>query len=313
LRRAIVAIVLTTAALAAAGASAANVVGEAVQKLHLSPQQLLSLRDTLGNFGRGAAVEAAGENLFVLRDTATMAYTGEFALRVLPDTSLELDRVSGPATIESANTLLISLRLNARSRAQAMAALSNSQVAAQTGLPEPSLPAISLTGANAAGSLMATRAVFFADGSGWVRTLRAPSLPAGAAPSPMRLADRYVSAIRSDGTHAWRDSTIEIDSDVQLRLADLDTRTRCAPGTLCHPHGPAASPSCIHFIRWGPQTIAAVPPSLLAQLAPPPPVVIAPTAPEETPPAPAQETTSPPAATAPAEAAPTAPEISQPH
>jgi hypothetical protein len=310
LRSAIVAVVLTIAALAATGASAANVVGEAVQKLHLSPQQLLSLRDTLGNFGRGAAVEASGENLFVLRDTATMAYAGEFALRELPDSSLELDRVSGPATLDSANTLLISLRLNAKSRAQVLGVLANSQVAAQTGLPEPSLPAISLTGANAAGSLMATRAVFFADGSGWVRTLRAPALPAGTAPVPMRLADRYVPAIRSDGARAWRDSAVEIDSDVQLRLADLDTRTRCAPGTLCHPHGPAASPSAIHFIRWGPQTIAAVPPSLLAQLAPQPPVVIAPTVPEETLPAPGPQIVTPPA---PAEAAPAVPENSAPH
>jgi hypothetical protein len=155
---------------------------------------------------------------------------------------------------------------------------------------------------------MATRAVFFGDGSGWVRTLRAPSLPAGTAPSPMRLADRYVPAIRSDGTRAWRDSAIEIDSDVQLRLADLDARTRCAPGPLCHPHGPAASPSAIHFIRWGPQTIAAVPPSLLAQLAPQPPVVIAPTMPEETPPAPAPDITAPHT-----EAARGAPENSAPH
>ncbi|HEY1638664.1 MAG TPA: hypothetical protein VGF62_09080, partial [Rhizomicrobium sp.] len=62
--------------------AAQNVVGQAVQRLHLSAQQLLSLRDFLGPFNRGTDVDAAEDGLFILRDAATMAYVGEFSLRV---------------------------------------------------------------------------------------------------------------------------------------------------------------------------------------------------------------------------------------
>ena len=81
--------------------AAQNVVGQAVQTLHLSPQQLLSLRDFLGAFSRGAGVDASEDGLFILRDTATMAYVGEFSLRVNSGGRLEIDRIAGPARLDT--------------------------------------------------------------------------------------------------------------------------------------------------------------------------------------------------------------------
>jgi hypothetical protein len=109
-------------------AAAENAVAQAVQKLHLSPQQLLSLRDFLGPFNRGTDVESSGTGLFVLRDARSMAYTGEFSLRVGGDGSLQVDRVSGPATLDSTRDVRLPLRLDAKARAQVMAALAGSQL-----------------------------------------------------------------------------------------------------------------------------------------------------------------------------------------
>lgn len=280
--------VFLIAAFAGAGhaSAAANVVGQAVQRLHLSPQQLLSLRDALGDFSRGTQVEASGENQFVLRDASSMAYSGAFSLKVNADGSLQLDRVSGPARLDAAHSINMPLRLNARSRAQVAGMLAGSALLSSgttsaegdrelppsaSALPEPSLPAIELTDSKALGSLGSTRAVFYRDGSGWMRMLRAPLGQTGAAPSPMRVADRYLPPLRSDGKQVWRDASIEIDSEVPLRVSDLDNRYRCAPGALCNPRGPVVTPSTVHLIRWGKQMIAAVPPALLAQMVPLPP------------------------------------------
>jgi hypothetical protein len=276
-------------------AAAENAVAQAVQKLHLSPQQLLSLRDFLGPFSRGTDVESSGTGLFVLRDARSMAYTGEFSLRAGGDGSLQVDRVSGPATLDLAGDVRLPLRLDAKSRAQVMAALAGSQLlvptSAATAPPSPSpmmnaataplplmpdeeIAGVKLTDVKATGSITQSRAVFFRDGSGLVHTVRAQlaSTDAAPTPAPLRIADRYYSAIQSDGTRAWRSSVVEIDTDVQIGFADLELRYACPPGVACSPRGPAPASNGLHLIRWGRQFIAAVPPALMAQMSPPPAV-----------------------------------------
>jgi hypothetical protein len=283
-------------ALSAPAAGAISTVGQAVQRLHLSPQQLLSLRDVLGGVERGAQVEASGEALFILRDPASMAYAGEFSLTVGEDGTLTVDRVGGPATLDASQSVLLPIRLNSKSRAQIMAALAGSQVMATDpanpqvlppALPEERIAALKFTHAKAAAPIAETRAVFFRDGSGVVRSIRAAqSATAASTPAPLRISDRYFSAVKSDGTHVWRDNVVEIDSDVAMSLSDLQARGACPLNGPCNGHTPAVSLSGFHLIRWQHQLVAAVPPSLLARLAP----------------APAPETAIPAGTTVPAEA-----------
>lgn len=321
--------------LAAHAAAAENAVAQAVQRLHLSPQQLLSLRDFLGPFSRGTDVESSAAGLFILRDARSMAYTGEFSLRVGGDGSLEVDRVSGPATLDSARDVRLPLRLDAKSRAQVTAAMAGSQLlvprSAAAAPPNPSpmanvstaplplmpdeeIAGVNLIDAKAAGSITQSRAVFFRDGSGLVHTVRAQLASTGAAPAPapLRIADRYYSAIQSDGTRAWRSSVVEIDSDVQIGFADLELRYACSSGAACRPRGPAPASNGLHLIRWGRQLIAAVPPALMAQMASPPaapaastpPVAAQPSAPQDDTAPPTSTPTSPPAEPPPQDAAP---------
>lgn len=265
-------------ALSAPAPGAISAVGQAVQRLHLSPQQLLSLRDVLGGIERGAQVEASGVDLFILRDPGSMAYAGEFSLNVGEDGTLTVDRVSGPATLDASQSVLLPIRLNPKSRAQVTAALAGSQVMATDpanpqdlpALPEERIAALKFTDAKAAAPVAETRAVFFRDGSGMVRTFRAPQTTAATTPAPLRISDRYFSAVKSDGMHVWRDNVVEIDSDVAMTLTDLLARGACPLNGPCNVHTPAVSLRGFHLIRWQHQLIAAVPPSLLAQLAPAP-------------------------------------------
>jgi hypothetical protein len=266
-------------ALSSPAAGAISTVGQAVQRLHLSPQQLLSLRDVLGGIERGAQVEASGENLFVLRDPGSMAYAGEFSLTVAADGTLTADQVTGAVTLDASHSVVLPIRFNARSKAQILAALAGSQIvtadpantqAAVPALPQERIAALKFTEAKAAGPISQKRAIFFRDGSGVVRTVRVPQTAAPAtSPAPMRISSRYFSVIKSDGTHAWRDNVVEADSDLALTFAELETHV-CPDSGPCAARKPAPAPRAFHFIRWQHQLIAAVPPSLLTQLAPVP-------------------------------------------
>lgn len=262
--------------------AAVNVVGQAVQKLHLSPQQLLSLRDFLGAFNRGAQIEATGDNVFILRDAASMRYAGEFALTVLADGSLQIDRITGPARLVRERSVLVPLRLNPKSRAQVTAALAGSQLLGRSAgtsqeddataqpavvLPQQPMAGLALTETKTGGVLAESRAVFFRDGSGWSRSLRLWLALDGAQVDSVRVADRFYPAIRSDGANVWRDSTIEIDSDLKIGFGELQARYACVSPSAC-PAQRAVAPTAFHFLRWGKQRVAAVPPLLLAQLAP---------------------------------------------
>ena len=258
-------------------AGAIGVVGQAVQRLHLSPQQLLSLRDVLGGVERGVRVEASGEGLFVLRDPVSMAYVGEFSVRVSADGALKIDRVSGPATLDTSQVLVLPIPLNPKSRAQIRAALAGSQVLETDpanpqppALPENRIAVLKLIDSQGSGPISQTRAIFFRDGSGVMWTIHAPQTSgAGTPPAPIRISERYFSAVKSDGTHAWRDNVVEIASGAALVLSELEAHA-CPESGPCNTRRPAAAADGFHFIRWQHQLIAAVPPSLLAQLAPAP-------------------------------------------
>ena len=270
--------------------SAENPVGAAVRDLHLTPAQLLSLRDFLGGFSRAVQVDAAEGGLFILRDQGSMAYAGEFALRVRGDGALQVDRIAGPATLDLSRTVQLPVRLLAKARAQVLADVANSQMLrppaaaasepadappAPATLPQPQLAGLKRVSGGGDTALFEARAIFFPDGSGMVAQVHA-NATASAAPTagtpaaPMRIAVRYYPALRSDGARVWRDAVTEFDSDVPLRLDDLEARFACAGSGACAPpHGlPVAT--AFHMIRWRHQLIAAVPPTLLAQLTPPP-------------------------------------------
>jgi hypothetical protein len=282
------------AALLCAGQSlaAGNSVAQAIQKLHLSAQQLLSLRDFLGTFARGTDVEASGSGLFILRDSASMNYTGEFSLRANADGSVEIERVSGPATLDAARSITLPLKLDRKSTAQALKALgaspalapkpsavpSDAAQPAETApvpvsapsLPPQQLAGLKLTNPQATGVIAQARATFFRDGSGYVHSLRAQIPAADLVSTPLRVSDRYFAPVQSDGVKVYRAAIVEIDSDLQIALADLETRYGCDVATCKPSHGARPVSNGNHFIKWTHVLVAAVPAPLLAQIAPPP-------------------------------------------
>ncbi len=257
---------------------AENVVAQAVQRLRLSPQQLLSLRDFLGPFNRGTEVESSNGGFFVLRDATTMAYVGEFSLRVSSNGRLDVDRIGGPARLDTLHSVALPLRLTDKARVQAMATLANSDVT-EPGSPVtpekmehvepvPALPSLSLAAANltdaaALGGLSQSRAEFWPDGSGWSASVRFQ----GGAPR-MRMTERFFAPIRADATQVWRDNVVEIDGDVKLGFAEFEAHYACAAGAVCNLRSIAAE-SGLHVIRWRKTLISAVPPTFVAKIAAP--------------------------------------------
>jgi hypothetical protein len=282
-----------TALLCAGQALAAgNSVAQAIQKLHLSAQQLLSVRDFLGTFARGTDIEASGSGLFVVRDSASMNYSGEFSLRAIADGSVEIERVSGPATLDASRAITLPLKLDRKSTAQALKALGNSPAlapkpsaaspgttqpteAAPVPLPAPSLPppqlaGLKLTNPQATGVIAQARATFFRDGSGYVHSFRAQIPAADLVSTPLRVSDKYFAPVQSDGVKVYRAAIVEIDSDLQIALADLQTRYGCDVATCKPVHGARPVSNGNHFIKWTHVLVASVPAPLLAQIAPPP-------------------------------------------
>ena len=256
-------------------AMADNAVALAVQRLHLSPQQLLSLRDFLGAFNRGLAVDSSGNGLFVLRDEHSMAYAGEFLLRTDGSGTLTVDRVTGPATLDATHEVQVPLRLDAKARLQASAALSESQALAPNGAAEASPPLEHVSGAAPTSAmqpatLLQSRAVFFRDGSGYTASIRAAIPAALNAAAQLRIVERYYAPIKSDGKDAWRPATVELDGDVTLSFAELESRYGCAAPGPCAKRGSLPAAANLHVIRWGRQNITSVPVTLMAQLGPAP-------------------------------------------
>lgn len=259
--------------------AAPNAMGQAIQNLHLSPQQLLSLRDFLGGFDRGVDLEADGVNHFVLRDAASKAYAGELLLQVGNDGVLQVDRVSGPARLNAQRTVLLPLHMDSKTRAQLAQALLGSQLvapSASTAGPQNTVAGLDPSNSAAFGAIVESRGVFFRDGSGSVRTVRTTL---GPSPLPARIADRFLSPIKSDGKQVWRDSVIQVDAILQMAFADLQARACSADS--CKPAARTPAPDSRHVIRWNRQLIAAVPASLLAQMMPPLAMVVAPENPAE--------------------------------
>lgn len=295
--------------------SAGNSVAQAIQKLHLSAQQLLSVRDFLGPFGRGTDIEASGTNLFVLRDSASMNYSGEFSIHSDPDGSVEIERVAGPATLDFSRSVTLPLKLDRKSRAQVLKSMAGAQAIAPaapslvpagamdtivpSGSPPPAvLPAeqvagLKVTNPQATGAVSQAKATFYRDGSGYVRSFRAQIPATDLASTPLRVSDKYFSPVQSDGVKVYRAAVVEVDSDIQIAFADLEMRYGCDLSACKPPHGSAPVSNGNHLIKWSRVLVAAVPAQLLAQIAPPPapspppsgaaPSTVVPPAPGETP------------------------------
>ncbi|HEY8696187.1 MAG TPA: hypothetical protein VIM02_01100 [Rhizomicrobium sp.] len=273
--------------------AAGNSVAQAIQKLHLSAQQLLSVRDFLGTFARGTDIEASGSGLFILRDSASMNYSGEFSLSANADGSVEIERVSGPATLDASRAVTLPLKLDRKSTAQALKALGNSPAlvpkpsaapppgttqpieaapapALAPSLPPPQLARLKLTNPQATGIVSQARATFFRDGSGYAHSFRAQIPATDLVSTPLRVSDKYFAPVQSDGVKVYRAAIVEIDSDLQIALADLETRYGCDAATCKPVHGARPVSNGNHFIKWTRVLVASVPAPLLAQIAPPP-------------------------------------------
>jgi hypothetical protein len=272
-------------------ARAENPLGGAIQKLHLSPQQLLSVRDFLGPFGRGIEIEASGEATFVLRDDTSMAYAGEFSLRTESDGSVVIDRVNGPAALDAGHMVTVPLRLDRKSRAEVVGVLAGFHAADAATIPAEELPALKLVDPKAQGTIWQARAVFLRDGSGSVRSIRA--VASGIGSPSLNVIDRYFSPIQSDGTKVWRAVIVEVNAALPIGLANLESRYACSAGSSCKQQHALVPVAGVHLIKWTRQLVASVPPQLLAQIAPPlapppaPPIVAA--APNPGPAAPAPQ------------------------
>lgn len=277
------ALALATATSALAG----NNLAEAIQRLHLSAQQLLSLRDFLGPFSRGTDLDATGASMFILRDSATMAYLGEFTIRVDAGGAVEIEKISGPATLDASRALEPSLRLDRKDRARLVSALAGSQAlppaapisteapaapasAATAGqLPQQWLSAAKLIDPAAAGTILQSKGVFFRDGSGYTRSLRVQASSAAGTPPALHLEDRYYSPLKSNGAQVWRDTIAEMSIDASVVFGDFEQRYGCASAAGCKPAGGPLTPGSKHLIAWSHQLVASVPPQLLAQIVAP--------------------------------------------
>jgi hypothetical protein len=264
-------------------ASAENPVAREVQKLQASAQQLLSLRDFLGPLNRGVEMESSGSGVFVVRDAASMAYSGEFRIRTGSQGSIEVERVTGPAIFDDSRSVRVpSLRLDAKARAQVAAILVGSQLQAALSSPGPATNLIAsasvssplqnpvsglrLTTANIAGPISQYRAVFFRDGSGYVQGFRTEVPQAGSLSPALRVANTYYTAVRTDGAQVWREAIVEAEGDAQLSLTDLESHCSCPAGEDCRTAERWLLSTGLHIVKRSHQLVSSVPPQLLAQM-----------------------------------------------
>jgi hypothetical protein len=129
---------------------------------------------------------------------------------------------------------------------------------------------LKLTNATATGAISQAKATFYRDGSGYVRSFRAQIPATDLASTPLRLSDKYFSAVQSDGVKVYRAAIVEVDSDIQIAFADLEMRYGCDLSACKPARGSAPVSNGNHLIKWSRVLVAAVPAQLLAQIAPPP-------------------------------------------
>jgi hypothetical protein len=116
-----------------------------------------------------------------------------------------------------------------------------------------------------------SEASFFADGSGFFRSYRAPVGVKASAQPPIHVSAKYYPALEADGTRAFREAVLGVDADFTATLADFGNKV-CS-GTACTVPATMTIRGDVHLTRWPHAIVPSAPANLIAQISPPPPAL----------------------------------------
>ncbi|HEY1837824.1 MAG TPA: hypothetical protein VGG36_09220 [Rhizomicrobium sp.] len=261
---------------AQADPAAAPTLGQTLDSFHPTPQQTIALRDFLGPRGDklvALGVSANGLAIFDLRDAKNLR-TGQIAVRNdAEEGSIFVARVNGPAAFDPNRTIAPPRVQNAKMQGAIAAALADAKdgeayeaaIAKGHDLFLRARPMLALTLDPLAGRIAESEASFFADGSGFVRILRAAT--GNTAATPVYLGAKFYPAIKGDGQKAFRDSVIGVDADFTATLASLGEGPVCR---ACPPPTPVRLSGEPHSTIWHHAVVPSAPANLIAQISPPP-------------------------------------------
>jgi len=263
-----------------------------LDSFHPTAKQTIALRDFLGARSDKLVPLGAqpnGLSYFDLRDAKNQR-TGQLAVGSDPnDGSIFLARVNGPAVFDLARRGVLPRVQNTKMRGAISALLAGTQAgpayeaitAKQRDLflRDRTMLALALQPITFPDRVIASEATFFADGSGYFRTIRAPVQPP-AAPMlntttvkppqpPIHIAAKFYPAVEGDGQKAFRSAVLGVDADITATLADLGNKVPCPP-TGCAPAAPVMVKGDIHLTRWPHAIVPSAPASLIVQISPPP-------------------------------------------
>lgn len=285
---------------AAAPVGQETTIADALDQLQLTPQQIVSLREFFGQFGRDSKIFGTttgdGTAVLDLRDPKTNDRLGQLIMRINADGSVSVARLSGDAKFDSAHAVVLPLFADSKKRDEIKLAMATS--AAGTVNPEtPTAPLpfmqtqrlmrVTLNPPDPKGIkspatiitasiITQAQATFFPDGSGFASGIRATALGADA-PKDVRvptlhLFGRYLSKLESDGLRVFRAKTVELAGDVAMSFDAFEARLACAAPGRCGAVWSLAAPdiaSSLHVMRKENATVPRAPLDLVTSLAPP--------------------------------------------
>jgi hypothetical protein len=190
--------------------------------------------------------------------------------------------VSGPAVFDPSRRASLPRIQNSKMRAAVSALLAGAEagapyeaVTAKTGdLFLRDRPAMALTPQAVAypDRILEAEGSFYADGSGIVRSLRAPVGVANPAMAAIHVAAKFYPALGSDGQKAFREAVLGVDADFTATLSDFGNKMPCpiAGCRAVQPTSPIALKGAIHLTRWPHAVAPSATAALIAQISPPP-------------------------------------------
>ncbi|MBI3677155.1 MAG: hypothetical protein HY243_11140 [Proteobacteria bacterium] len=288
---------------ASAQAAEETTIADALDKLQLTPQQLVSLREFFGQFGRDDKVfgttSGDGTTVLDLHDPSTNQSVGQLIMRTNADGSVSLARLTGAAHFDYTRLVVLPLFADAKKRDEIAAALAASEAGAVDSVaPTAPLPfqqtqklmRVALNPDNSADTenlsqISQAQATFFRDGSGFVSGMRAAVVVADApkktlAPA-LHIFGRYLSKLESDGLRLFRAKTVELAGDARLSFDDFETKLACSTPGHCGTVWSMTAPdvaSSLHVMRRVNATVPRAPLDLISSMAPalPPSALTAP-------------------------------------
>jgi hypothetical protein len=281
----------------AAHAADETTIADAIDRLQLTPQQLLSLQEFFGQFGRDdkafGTTSSDGTTVLDLRDPQTNQSVGELIMRPNGDGSVSVARLSGAAQFDAAHLVVLPLFADAKKRNEIAAALSASAAGTPPALttaavmPPAPLPflqtqkllrvvPVSDPSDESQNQISQAQATFFPDGSVFANGVRATVVatdaPKGTRVPTLHVFGRYLSKLESDGLRIFRAKTVELAGDVGMSFNDFETKLACdVPGHCSALWGTIAPAfvSSLHVMRHANVTVPRAPLDLITALAPP--------------------------------------------